>query len=440
MGHDPIEVSEALEAGRLTMARRGWFTRRRFAILVVSMGSVALANCSSSPGGIVVVSDGAGGSDGSSDAREAGPTGGASGATPDGSRDTDATQDRGGDSGPPPLCVYYTPPPPMFASFQEGGSDVTDDAATDSGAGEAGPPEAGIDASSADATADATAQDATTVDATVDATPDATVDASVADASVADAGGDASGDRSGGRDGVVGDGAPAPSITVLNSPFLGPYLADSAGRTLYTFGNDKPGDCTYPPIPDCEADCAVAWPPFDAGKRTLAPSLDPAVFGSVARADGVSQITTYHGWPLYYYRPDTTPNMVTGQGKSKTWHVATTIPHNIMIMRDKTNPRYIADGNGRTLYVFAEDAVGTPGGDPVSACVGACLAEHPPLLKNRINAVSSVPPNDLTLFVRPDMGQQQVAYKGAPLYLSAADMRSGDQKGVGTGWTVVAAP
>jgi predicted lipoprotein with Yx(FWY)xxD motif len=427
------------------MARRDWFIRRRFAILVASMGSVALASCGTSPGGIVVVSDGAGGADGSRDARE---TGGAGGATTDGSTDNlgDAPQDRSGDSGQPPLCVYYTPPPPMLASFQEGGPDGIDiDATVDSGGGEAGTPDAGSDASGADATADATSQDVTAADATFDATPDATADASVddasvADASVADARGDASGDRSGGRDGAAGDGAPAPSITVLNSPFLGPYLADSAGRTLYTFGNDKPGDCSYPPIPDCEADCAIAWPPFDAGKRTLAMGLDPAVFGSVARADGVSQITTYYGWPLYYYRSDTAGNMINGQGKSKTWHVATTIPHNIMIMRDKTNPRYIADGNGRTLYVFAEDTIGTAGSDPISTCVGTCLAEHPPLLKNRINAVSSLPPDDLSLFVRPDMGRQQVAYKGAPLYLSAADMRSGEQKGVAMGWTVVAAP
>jgi len=437
-----IEVSEALEVGRTTMARCGWFAQRRFAILVASMGSVALASCGSSPGGIVVPSDGSGGADGSTDAREAGggPTGGAGGA-PDGSMDilADAPEDRSADSGQPPMCVYHTPPPPpMLASFQEAGPDGTEpDGALDSGPGEGGGPEAGADASDA-TTADAGGQDVTTVDAT----PDATADASVADATTGDAGSDASGDRSGGRDGAAGDGAPAPSITIRMSPYLGPYLADSEGRTLYTFGNDKPGDCTYPPIPDCEADCAIAWPPFDAAKRTLAMGLDPGVFGSVARADGVSQVTTYYGWPLYYYRPDTGAGVINGQGKSKTWHVATTIPHNIMIMRDKTNPRYIADGDGRTLYVSDKDTPGTAIGDPVSACVGTCLTQYPPLLKNRINAVSSLPPNDLSLFVRPDLGRQQVAYKGAPLYLSAADMRSGDQKGVdmAMGWTVVAAP
>jgi predicted lipoprotein with Yx(FWY)xxD motif len=425
------------------MVKCGWFVRRRVSILLGSMGAMALVSCASSPGGIVVQNDASGGADGATDAREAGGSGasGAGGAGSDATADAvaDVGSDRGGDSGPPPMCVFHTDPPPMFASFEAGpaldGSDI--DAAIDANAGEAGPPEAGppeagMDADYNDAPRDTgAAQDVFAMDATIDA--------SVADGS-SDASPDASGDRSGGRGDAGGDGAIPPSITVLMSPYLGPYLADSAGRTLYTFGNDKPGDCNYPPIPDCEADCAIAWPPFDAGKRTLAAVLDPAVFGSVARADGISQITTYHGWPLYYYRPDTASGVINGQGKSKTWHVATTIPHNIMIMRDKTNPRYVADGNGRTLYLYDQDTAGTVGSDPVSACAGSCLVQYPPLLSNRINAVSSIPPNDLSLFVRPDMGRQQVAYKGAPLYLSAADMRSGDQKGVAMGWTLVAAP
>jgi predicted lipoprotein with Yx(FWY)xxD motif len=140
------------------------------------------------------------------------------------------------------------------------------------------------------------------------------------------------------------------------------------------------------------------------------------------------------------YRSDTGSGVINGQGKSKTWHVATVTPVNIVIMRDKTNPRYIADGTGHTLYVFDQDTAGTAGTDPVSVCVGDCLVKYPPLQRNRINAVSSLDPNDLSLFVRPDTGRQQVAYKGAPLYLSASDQRSGDQLGVAMGWTVAAAP
>ncbi|MET0594467.1 MAG: hypothetical protein ABW133_17325, partial [Polyangiaceae bacterium] len=438
--------------GDRKMARNGWFARRRFVGLTATLGGILLGACSSSPGGIVVDdSDGAGGArnDGSSDSREAGGGGtagasGTGGGMGDGSSDTaDAIDDRSGDGAVPPICVFHTDPPPgVLASYYPV---YQDDSGTDSDGGAA--PDANGDAGGA---MDAAADNAGDVSSPPDAgAPDAVVQdtstpdtSTPPDASVADGNSDASGDRSGGRDGSGdgGDAGPAPSVTIINSPFLGPYLADSAGRTLYTFGNDKPGDCNYDPVPDCEKDCLIAWPAFDAGKRSLAMGLDPAVFGSTLRTDGMGQITTYYGWPLYYYRNDTAGNMIMGHGKSKTWHVATVIPNNMMIMKDKTNPRYIADGNGMTLYVLDKDTLGTAAADPVSACTGTCVTEHPPLLKNRINAVSTLDVNDLSLFVRPDNGRQQVAYKGAPLYLSSADMRSGDQKGIATGWTVAAAP
>jgi predicted lipoprotein with Yx(FWY)xxD motif len=395
-------------------------------------------NCTSSPGGIVVETDGSGGApnDAMPDGREAGGggaggSGGMSGTGGGGDVDSstdviaDMTEDRG-DGALPPLCVFHTDPPPVTLAQEGGTADVSDAESPD--VFEAGI-EAGVDAS----TVDAGDQDVMTSDVPP------MIDASTVD-TVADISGDRSGGRDGGGGGGGGDAGPAPSVTVLMSPFLGPYLADSAGRTLYTFGNDRPGDCHVDPLPDCEADCLIAWPAFDAGKRTLAPSLDPQVFGSTTRTDGMGQITTYYGWPLYYYRSDMASGQINGHGKSKTWHVATVIPNNIMIMRDKTNPRYIADGNGNTLYVFDQDTPGTAGADPVSRCTGACLTMYPPFERNRINAVSSLDPNDLSLFVRPDTQRQQVAYKGAPLYLSSADMRSGDQKGIAMGWTVAAAP
>lgn len=438
------------------MARNGWFARRRFVMLTATVGGILLGACSSTPGGIVVDDpDGAGGArnDGSSDSREAGGGGtagasGTGGGMGDGSADTlaDAIDDRSGDGSVPPICVFHTDPPSTpLASYPL----IQDDGGPDADGGSAG--DATSDAGgSMDAAADAAADTMADTTQTPDVSaPDVSSDVATSDAPstsdgfvVDSGGGDASGDRSGGRDGSGdgGDGGPAPSVTIINSPFLGPYLADSAGRTLYTFGNDKPGDCHVDPVPDCEKDCLIAWPAFDAGQRTLQMGLDPSMFGSTLRTDGMGQITTYYGWPLYYYRNDTAGNMINGHGKSKTWHVATVIPNNMMIMKDKTNPRYIANGEGMTLYVYDQDKAGTAAADPVTACTGACLTEHPPFLKNRINAVSTLDVNDLSLFVRPDNGRQQVAYKGSPLYLSSADMRSGDQKGIATGWTVAAAP
>jgi len=232
----------------------------------------------------------------------------------------------------------------------------------------------------------------------------------------------------------AGDAGPAPSITVLVSPFLGPYLADSTGRVLYTYGADQPGDCNNIAVSGCEADCLIAWPVFDAGARTLATSLNDALFGTILRKDGLLQ-TTYYGWPLYYFKTDLVPGMLGGQAKSKTWHAATVIPAGVMIMKGATISRYLGDGAGHTLYVYDQDTKGVAAANPVAACKDTCLADHPPFYRSRLSVVSSLEPTDFSTF-SPSSDRVQLAYKGAPLYYSAADARSGDQNGATTGWSV----
>lgn len=276
-----------------------------------------------------------------------------------------------------------------------------------------------------------------------DPTDGSIADANVSEGATATDGGNAS-DASGARDGTVrseggaadaaNDAGPAPSITVQVSPFLGAYLADSTGRSLFTYGGDMAGDCKNPPISGCAADCIIAWPVFYAGARTLAPGLDDAAFGTIQRPDFTYQ-TTYYGWPLYYFKTDVAPGMLGGQAKSKTWHAATVIPAGIMIMKDAAATRYLGDGTGRTLYVYDQDVKGSPTSDPMSACDASCLAGHPSFWRNRLSVVSSLEPTDFSTFV-PGQGREQLAYKGAPLYTSAADARSGDEKGATTGWSV----
>ena len=213
-------------------------------------------------------------------------------------------------------------------------------------------------------------------------------------------------------------------------------MADAAGRTLYTYGADTPGDCNYLPLSGCAADCAISWPPFNGGPRLLAPGLDDSAFGTIVRSDGSPQ-TTYYGWPLYYYKSDTARGMLTGQAKSKTWHAATVIPAEIVIMKIDVL-KFLGDEGGRTLYTFSQDTKGTADASPVSACLGACLDAYRPFEKNRILAVSSLAAADFSLFVRAD-GAQQVAYRGSPLYRAAADLKAGDMNGVsGTEWGVAA--
>jgi predicted lipoprotein with Yx(FWY)xxD motif len=381
-------------------------------LAVLALGGVGVASSSCSPGvgGIQTQPDGASAAGGRAGAGESGMDGTAEGS---GGAPADDAADVGGDGGTggggSPECIFHTDPPPMVLPLLETSVDS---------------PAPDLDAS-----------DGAIVDAAV---PDSTSDDAMITDSASPA--DVVADRSGRDGGGATDAGPSTSITVLASPFLGNYLADSTGRTLYTFGNDQPGDCNYAPNTDCVADCLLAWPAFDAGQRTLPSTLTDKPFGSITRADGVT-FTTYYGWPLYYYRPDTAKGVINGHGKSRTWHVATVVPAGTVIMRKGTEPRYVADGTGRTLYVFDQDTKGTDSTNPVSACVGTCLDSFRPYERKTISVVSSLEATDFTIFVRQDTARSQVAYKGAPLYLSVADSRSGEQNGLATmGWALVAAP
>lgn len=290
------------------------------------------------------------------------------------------------------------------------------------------PPSVAMDASAADP-----------VDASValpEAGPDsdgsaaAAVDASM---SISDAGSASDGGRARG-DGATADAGPPVDVSIEMSGFS--YLADTAGRALYVYASDVPGDCEQLPVSNCEADCLISWPIFDAKKRRLPSTLSDELFGTIRRADGTEQ-TTYRGWPLYYFKTDTARGMVTGQGKSKVWFLATVLPPGITIMKTGTEKR-LADGTGRTVYAYGKDIKGGEVSDPESTCTGDCARAYPPVLQNRISVVSSLEPSDFSLFLRRGTTRLHLAYKGSPLYYAAADEHRGELKGVTPEWSIVA--
>jgi len=383
--------------------------------MIVAGASVAVAGCSSSEGGIAPGSGGAAGEDDAATALEGAAGSGGSQGEPDAGGDDDAA-------------------PAVEASAVEAGADVT--SVTEE-------PDAGFRASCIFHTPPSVAMDASLPDppeASVSPSSDAAAEASGMTPDASSDGGRVrdSGTSEGGRtsDAAPVEAGPPVDIGIDTSPFVGPYLTDTAGRALYIYASDTPGDCVQPAVTVCEADCAVSWPIFDAKKRRLAPGLDDSLFGSIQRADGTDH-TTYRGWPLYYFKTDTVKGMVTGQGKSKVWWLATVLPPNITIMKTGTEKR-LADYAGRTLYTYADDKSNDAGAEPESVCVGQCLVEHPPVLQNRISAVSSLDPNDFSLFARKGTSRLQLAYKGAPLYYAAADARPGQMNGVAPGWSIVA--
>jgi predicted lipoprotein with Yx(FWY)xxD motif len=243
----------------------------------------------------------------------------------------------------------------------------------------------------------------------------------------------------GGMGGLGGSGGVSPyNVTLQTSPFVGQYLADATGRTLYTYGNDLPGDCNTPPVSNCVTDCLISWPILPAGTRILAPGLDDSAFGAIQRNDGAWQ-TTYKGWPIYYYKTDLLLGQVAGQGKAKTWHIVEKKLPAVFIMKPGAT-RYLADDAGHTLYVSSADQAGTALSVPVSNCTGTCLETFEPFHAQNFSVVTSLLIADFGSFVRPGKGTIHVTYKGMPLYRAITDVKSGDQNGTAVSGFTAALP
>jgi predicted lipoprotein with Yx(FWY)xxD motif len=247
----------------------------------------------------------------------------------------------------------------------------------------------------------------------------------------------------GGAAGAAGAGNEAADIKLGKSKAIGAYLTDGAGRALYIFGSDVPGDCHHPPTSTCTgAPCTQTWPVFHAGDRELAAGLDDALFGDFTPGPGLARQATYAGWPLYTYVDDV-PGTVSGQALATLWHAATVPFYNVMLMKKSLSAamsvKYISDGAGFALYRSSADTVGTLASKPVSHCDAACTASWPPFTLDRFVVPSSFVEGDFSIFVRAD-AQLQVAYRGAPLYRFASDHQPGATLGSAVGTFVLADP
>lgn len=99
----------------------------------------------------------------------------------------------------------------------------------------------------------------------------------------------------------------AATVAVKSGP-LGDYLTDGGGRTLYLFANDKTSTST------CADACVIYWQPLTAsGSPRASDGATASMLGITSRSDGSKQLT-YNGHPLYYYKDDTTPGDMKGQG------------------------------------------------------------------------------------------------------------------------------
>lgn len=94
-------------------------------------------------------------------------------------------------------------------------------------------------------------------------------------------------------------------------------------------------------------------------------------------------------------------------------------------MRSGPSGSYLADGSGRSLYLFTSDGVNS------SSCSGTCSTYWPALTGSGTPAAATgVTAGLLASFIRPD-GSRQISYAGHPLYYYALDNAAGDTKGQG---------
>lgn len=90
---------------------------------------------------------------------------------------------------------------------------------------------------------------------------------------------------------------------------------------------------------------------------------------------------------------------------------------------------YIADGEGRALYLFEADTPGQGGTTAISTCKDDCAAAWPPLTSaGTMQASEGVSGEMIGTMERKD-GTTQVTYNGWPLYYYAKDQAPGDTTG-----------
>lgn len=104
---------------------------------------------------------------------------------------------------------------------------------------------------------------------------------------------------------------------------------------------------------------------------------------------------------------------------------------------DSTLGKFLVDGGGRTLYLFAQD------GSAESTCYGACAKYWPPLLTNGAPRAGDGVNEALLGTTKRNDGTVEVTYGGHPLYYVVTDHNPGDVTGqavnnFGAPWYAVA--
>jgi predicted lipoprotein with Yx(FWY)xxD motif len=101
----------------------------------------------------------------------------------------------------------------------------------------------------------------------------------------------------------------------------------------------------------------------------------------------------------------------------------------LTVQKSDTHGGYIADAEGRALYMFEADTQGQDAGGAESTCKEDCAAAWPPFTTEGPTQVSEGISQDLVGTLERADGTTQVTYNGWPLYYYAKDQNPGDVTG-----------
>jgi predicted lipoprotein with Yx(FWY)xxD motif len=212
-------------------------------------------------------------------------------------------------------------------------------------------------------------------------------------------------------------------IKLAKSDTLGEYFTDGKGMTLYLYTKDTADKSV------CEGQCLVNWPIFYGQDLKIPEGLNKADFGETVTPDG-QKISTYKGWPLYYFIKDKKPGDTLGEDVGKVWYVMKA-NYSVLFVTDASG-NHLVDGRGNTLYLYTKDTANK------SVCEGQCLVNWPAFYAEDLVLPSTWNKADFAEIERADKVEQN-SFKGWPLYYYVNDKARGDKTGQGVGgvWYVI---
>lgn len=97
----------------------------------------------------------------------------------------------------------------------------------------------------------------------------------------------------------------------------------------------------------------------------------------------------------------------------------------LQLLENEKVGKYLADSKGMALYYFTKDE------SEKSNCSGECLKNWPPFTAEEFEIPSGFDKADFGTIIRKDTKEEQVTYKGYPLYYFVNDKAKGDVNGQG---------